>query len=156
MQINGTTTGKEKGKEDPKPVQCVLNTTGQLITKEHALKLLTCLLAERSNYFIIVAHDDVGVLGDSAYRSAARPWAIASFKTPCGGELTPEQRNFNKYVRRHRVIVERVFSRMKEFAILTHPFCAEDYQLHKLAFQAIVKLHNYNIVHFPMIANAAE
>ncbi|PRP73248.1 transposase [Planoprotostelium fungivorum] len=93
--------------------------------------------------------ENEGVLGDSAYRSAARPWAIASFKTPRGGELTPEQRNFNKYVGRHRVIVERVFSRMKEFAILTHPFRAENYQLHELAFQAIVKLHNYNIVRFP-------
>ncbi|PRP88951.1 hypothetical protein PROFUN_02229 [Planoprotostelium fungivorum] len=32
-------------------------------------------------------------------------------------------RNFNKYVRRHCIIVELVFSWMKEFAILTHPFC---------------------------------
>ncbi|PRP74208.1 hypothetical protein PROFUN_16293 [Planoprotostelium fungivorum] len=96
--------------------------------------------------------ENEGVLGDSAYQSAARPWAIASFKTPRGGELIPEQRNFNKYVGRHRVIVKQV----KEFAILTHPFRTEDYQLHELAFQAIVKLHNYNIVRFPMIAIAAE
>jgi predicted HTH transcriptional regulator len=67
MQISGTQTSGEKAKEDQKPVQRVFNTTGQLITKESALKLLTCLLAEttlpfsflENRIFKILLHPDV-------------------------------------------------------------------------------------------------
>lgn len=80
-----------------------------------------------------------GVFCDKGYVGLP-PWAFHPIKGH-PNYLTPAEAQYNKTLSSHRVMVERVFARIKSFAILSEPFRG-DHDLHGVYFRVICYLVN--------------
>ncbi len=92
--------------------------------------------------------DKVECLGDSGYQGLAgiHQKARTPFKQPKGGELTKEQKEFNRKLAQERVVIEHIIRHLKIFRIL-----AERYRNRRRRFMLrvnlIAGLYNYALNH---------
>jgi hypothetical protein len=91
---------------------------------------------------------EVECLADSGYQGILELHAQARtpFKKPKGGELTDEQKEFNRTLASERVVVEHIIRHLKIFRIL-----AERYRNRRRRFMLrvnlIAGLYNYALKH---------
>ena len=92
--------------------------------------------------------DAVECLADSGYQGLLELHenSRTPFKKPKGGQLTAEQKQFNRELARERVVIEHIIRHLKIFRIL-----AERYRNRRRRFMLrvnlIAGLYNYALVH---------
>ena len=91
---------------------------------------------------------EVECLADSGYQGLLdlHENSRIPFKKPKGGELTAEQKQFNKELAKERVVIEHIIRHLKIFRIL-----AERYRNRRRRFMLrvnlIAGLYNYALIH---------
>ena len=83
--------------------------------------------------------DDTELIGDLGYLGA--DGVIVPNKKPKGGELTKEEKLYNKALSKRRITVEHSFGKMKIFQILSQRF-RNPKRKHSLIFKNVAGLHN--------------
>jgi hypothetical protein len=77
---------------------------------------------------------------------------ILPIKKPKGGELSSADKEFNKTNSALRVVVENVFSRLKKFRILSHPF-RQPLDVYNQTFRNVGALLNFKLAHASLTTN---
>jgi len=93
------------------------------------------------------------VLADKGYIGV--PECLCPVKKPVGGELTEDEKLFNKVIGSVRVIVEQVIGRIKRFSILKHRYRGERSE-HETIFRLCAKLANLSMQFSPVRSHASE
>jgi transposase len=64
------------------------------------------------------------ILADSGYQGiqSCYAWSLIPIKKPKGGELSAEEKAFNKELSRQRIVVENINARIKVFKIMSNPY----------------------------------
>jgi len=92
--------------------------------------------------------EEVECLGDSGYQGllGLHENSRTPFKKPKGGELTAEQKEFNRRLASERVIVEHIIRHLKIFRILSERYRNRRRRF-MLRVNLIAGLYNYAINH---------
>ncbi len=90
------------------------------------------------------------ILADLAYIGANVP-TVTPFKKPRNGQLTDHQKSHNKWISKIRIVVERVFTIMKRFVVLSGTWRNSDEKLAK-CFNVIAILTNIRLKFHPIHA----
>jgi hypothetical protein len=90
----------------------------------------------------------VECLADSGYQGLLELHenSRTPFKKPKGGELTAEQKEFNKQLAKERVVVEHIIRHLKIFRILAQPYRNRRRRF-MLRVNLIAGLYNYALKH---------
>ena len=91
-------------------------------------------------------HDDVLFVGDSGFQGIAdiHSFSAIPFKKPKGGELTQEQKEFNRSLAKYRIRIEHVNRRIKRFKIFQQRYRNKQ-QRHFIRFMLICGVYNYEL-----------
>lgn len=101
-------------------------------------------------------HEQRKALGDSAYQSA--PNFVTPHKKPRRGELTRQQKLFNKQLNHVRVTVENVFKRVKDFHIISDIYRGDyrDLPRFNVIFKLVCALVNIHFQKRPIRREQAQ
>jgi hypothetical protein len=80
---------------------------------------------------------------------------VIPFKKPRGGELSVEQREHNRAVARHRVVVEHTLAQVNRFTVLRQVFRGQKRCRHSQVVRVVAKLVNRRLVVTPLKSWAA-
>jgi hypothetical protein len=80
---------------------------------------------------------------------------VIPYKKPRGGELSDEQRAFNREVSRHRVVVEHTMAQLNRFTVLRQVFRAKKRERHSRVTRVVAKLVNRRLAVTPLKTHAA-
>ena len=94
----------------------------------------------------IHTNDDILDVADKGYNTIHKIHrnSLIPFKKPRNGELTPEQKAFNRNLASYRIRIEHVNRRLKCFKILQQRYRNKQ-RKHFLRFSLICGLYNYNM-----------
>lgn len=89
-------------------------------------------------------NEDTLFVGDSGFAGICgiHIFSITPFKKPKGGELTEEQKEFNRSLAQYRIRIEHVNRSIKCFKILKYRYRNKQ-QKHLLRFALICGIHNF-------------
>ncbi|MCL2772040.1 MAG: transposase [Oscillospiraceae bacterium] len=89
-------------------------------------------------------NDDTLFVGDSGFQGICdiHLFSITPFKKPKGGELTGEQKEFNRSLAQYRIRIEHVNRSLKCFKILKYRYRNKQ-QKHLLRFNLICGIYNF-------------
>lgn len=92
--------------------------------------------------------EEVECLGDSGYQGlpGLHENSRTPFKKPKGGELTQEQKEFNRQLASERVIVEHIIRHLKIFRILSERYRNRRRRF-MLRVNLIAGLYNFALIH---------
>ena len=77
------------------------------------------------------------------------------FKKPRGGELSEEQRAFNREVARHRIVVEHTMAQLNRFTALRQVFRGKKRDRHSKVTRVVAKVVNRRLAVTPLKTHAA-
>jgi len=91
-------------------------------------------------------HDDILFVGDSGFQGICdiHLFSVTPFKKPKGGELTEEQKEFNRSLAKYRIRIEHVNRRIKRFKIFQQRYRNKQ-QRHFIRFMLICGVYNYEL-----------
>jgi flagellar capping protein FliD len=91
-------------------------------------------------------HDDILFVGDSGFQGVAdiHLFSVTPFKKPKGGELTEEQKEFNRSLAKYRTRIEHVNRRIKRFKIFQQRYRNKQ-RRHLLRFALVCGIYNYEL-----------
>jgi len=89
-------------------------------------------------------HEDTLFVGDSGFQGICdiHLFSVTPFKKPKGGELTEEQKEFNRSLAQYRIRIEHVNRSIKCFKILKYRYRNKQ-QRHLLRFNLICGIFNF-------------
>jgi hypothetical protein len=96
---------------------------------------------------------DKGYLGLDKHCPGAQ--LVIPHRKPRGGELSEEQRRFNREVARHRIVVEHTMAQLNRFTVLRQVFRAKRRQRHSQVTRVVAKLVNRRLAIQPLKTYAA-
>ena len=90
--------------------------------------------------------DDILLIGDKGFQGicAVHPNSLTPFKKPRKGELTAEQKAFNRNLSKFRMLIEHVNRRIKRFKILQYRYRNKQ-RKHLLRVSLICGIYNYEL-----------
>jgi len=94
----------------------------------------------------IIMLDDILCVGDKGFQGICsfHDFSLTPFKKPKGGELTAEQKAFNRNLSKYRIRIEHVNRRLNCFKILK--YCYRNKQKkHNLRFSLICGILNFDL-----------
>lgn len=80
---------------------------------------------------------------------------VIPYKKPRGGELSDEQRAFNREVSRHRIVVEHTMAQLNRFTVLRQVFRGKRRQRHGQVTRVVAKVVNRRLAVTPLKTHAA-
>jgi DDE superfamily endonuclease len=80
---------------------------------------------------------------------------VIPYKKPRGGELSDEQRAFNREVSRHRIVVEHTMAQLNRFTVLRQVFRGKRRQRHSQVTRVVAKVVNRRLAVTPLKTHAA-
>jgi hypothetical protein len=80
---------------------------------------------------------------------------VLPHKKPRGGELSDEQKAFNREVARHRIVVEHTMAQLNRFTVLRQVFRAKQRHSHGKVFRVVAKQVNRRLAVKPLKSYAA-
>lgn len=80
---------------------------------------------------------------------------VIPFKKPRGGELDEGQREYNREVARHRIVVEHTIAQMNRFTVLRQVFRGKRRERHSGVVRVVAKLANRRMASVPLKRYAA-
>jgi hypothetical protein len=91
-------------------------------------------------------HEDTLFVGDSGFQGICdiHLFSAIPFKKPKGGELTEEQKEFNRSLAKYRIRIEHVNRRIKRFKIFQHRYRNKQHK-HLIRFTLICGIYNYQL-----------
>ena len=100
-----------------------------------------------------------GAMTDKGYVGVDRYYpgvpVVLPFKRPCGGELSDEQREFNREVSRHRIVVEHTMAQLNRFTVLRQVFRGKRRGRHSKVTRVVAKVVNCRLAVTPLKTYAA-
>ena len=80
---------------------------------------------------------------------------VIPYKKPRGGELSDEQRAFNREVSRHRIVVEHTMAQLNRFTVLRQVFRGKRRERHSQVTRVVAKVVNRRLAVTPLKTHAA-
>jgi len=100
-----------------------------------------------------------GAMMDKGYSGVGKHYpgvpVVLPFKKPRGGELTEEQRAFNREVARHRIVVEHTMAQLSRFTVLRQVFRGKRRERHSAVVRVVAKVVNRRLAVTPLKSWAA-
>ena len=90
--------------------------------------------------------DDILLVGDKGFQGicAIHPRSLTPYKKPRRGDLTPEQKAFNRKLSKFRMLIEHVNRRIKRFKVLQIRYRNKQ-RKHLLRVSLICGIYNYEL-----------
>lgn len=99
------------------------------------------------------AMTDKGYIGVDKHHPSVP--VVLPFKKPRGGELSEEQRAFNREVARHRIVVEHTMAQLSRFTVLRQVFRAKRRERHSQVTRVVAKVVNRRLAVTPLKTHAS-
>jgi hypothetical protein len=99
------------------------------------------------------AMTDKGYVGVDKYHPGVP--VVMPYKKPRGGELSDEQRAFNREVSRHRIVVEHTMAQLNRFTVLRQVFRGKKRDRHSQVSRVVAKVVNRRLAVTPLKSWAA-
>jgi hypothetical protein len=101
-----------------------------------------------------------GVMADKGYAGLGKHLSpgvplVIPYRKPRGGELSDEQRAFNREVSRHRIVVEHTMAQLNRFTVLRQVFRAKRRERHSQVTRVVAKGVNRRLAVTPLKSHAA-
>jgi hypothetical protein len=80
---------------------------------------------------------------------------VIPYRKPRGGELSDEQRAFNREVSRHRIVVEHAMAQLNRFTVLRQVFRGKKRERHSRVTRVVAKVVNRRLAVTPLKTHAA-
>jgi len=80
---------------------------------------------------------------------------VMPYKKPRGGELSEQQREHNRCVSRHRIVVEHTIAQLNRFTVLRQVFRGKRRQRHSRVTRVVAKVVNRRLAVTPLKTHAA-
>lgn len=90
--------------------------------------------------------EDILLIADKGYQGICHihPFSLTPFKKPHKGELTIEQKYFNKNLSKFRIFIEHINRRIKRFKIFQYRYRNKQ-RKHFLRISLVCGIHNFEL-----------
>jgi hypothetical protein len=140
--------------------QFVVNPRGQIEVVSGSVPGSTHdLTVLRSSDVLARLKDKEGAMLDKGYGGVDKDYPdiplVLPVKKPRGGELSDEQRDYNRRVAKERIVVEHTIAQVNRFTVLRQVFRGKQRERHTKVIQVVAKVVNERLAVTPLKTHAA-